>query len=39
VVELEAASAGAARVRAEVRAEHLPQPLREEQAAKAVNGP
>jgi hypothetical protein len=38
VVELEAASAGAARVRAEVRAEHLPQPLREEQAAKVVSG-
>jgi hypothetical protein len=38
VVELEAAQAGAARVRAEVRAEHLPQPLREEQAAKVVGG-
>jgi len=38
VVELEAASAGAARVQAEVRSEHLPQPLREEQAAKVVSG-
>lgn len=38
VVELEAATPGAARVRAEVRAEHLPQPLREEQAAKVVGG-
>lgn len=38
VVELEAAQAGAARVLAEVRAEHLPQPLREEQAAKVVSG-
>lgn len=35
-VEAEAALAGDARVRAEVRAEHLKQPLREEQATRVV---
>jgi hypothetical protein len=38
VVELEATKAGAARVQAAVRADYLPQPLREEQAAKVVGG-
>jgi hypothetical protein len=38
VVELEGAKPGTGRVQAEVRAEHLPQPLREEQAARVVGG-
>ncbi len=38
VVELEAATPGAARVQVEARAEHLAQPLREEQAARVVGG-
>lgn len=39
VVDLEAAKAGPARVLAEVRADYLAQPLREEQAARVVNKP
>jgi hypothetical protein len=37
VVELEAATPGTARVQVEARAEHLSQPLREEQAARVVS--
>ncbi len=37
VVELEAATPGAARVQVEARAEHLAQPLREEQAAQVLS--
>ncbi len=38
VVELEAATPGTARAQVEARAEHLSQPLREEQAARVVGG-